>query len=260
MGTWGLFHFFEKRKSFDIFNQSEFRIESSKYFLTQKKMKLFSIIVASLIGVEAKQCLSEQSRGPRPDNQDSWVPTEAPTKPNGNRPNPPQGPQTRKSECTDWECDIQDYNDRSISSWRTNCPSGCHIKEYMDEMKMNINDQWAKTQRILDATMTRTGKLDGNLHVTLNEIMKQIKEVMNSLKKEKDQFLEIQKIYNAANMPGILADQQIKLAELLKKKTQLQIKLSDTQKKFKEEAAFCKVSFREYDEMVCDITDHVTKY
>merc|ERR1712062_522723 len=130
--------------------------------------------------------------------------------------------------------------------------SGCHIKEYMDEMKMNINDHWAKTQSILDATMTRTGKLDGNLHVTLNEIMKQ--------KKEEDQFMEIQKIYNAANMPGILADQQIKLAELLKKKTQLQIKLSDTQKKFKEEAAFCKVSFREYDEMVCDITDHVTKY
>ena len=34
----------------------------------------------------------------------------------------------------------------------------------------------------------------------------------------------------------------------------------DKQKKFREEANFCKVSFREYDEQVCDITKYVQKY
>jgi len=125
-------------------------------------------------------------------------------------------------------------------------------------MGARIDSNWAKVETMLDGTTTRMGQHQS--HVTLNKIKELVEKAMRELKKEADQFKQIQDVYNAADIPSILADQQIRLAELLKKKTELQIKLSDTQAKFKEEAAFCKVSFREYDEQVCDILKYGEKY
>merc|ERR1712141_377161 len=159
----------------------------------------------------------------------------------------------------DDQCSIEDYASPNVASWRTNCPSGCEIKEYMDEMGQRIDSNWERVQTIMESTTNRMGGLN-DYHVTLNQIKDLISKAMRELKKESDQFKKIQEIYNASDIPSILADQQIRLAELLKKKTELQINLSDTQKKFKEEAAFCKVSFREYDEQVCDILKYGEKY
>jgi len=57
-----------------------------------------------------------------------------------------------------------------------------------------------------------------------------------------------------------LAQQRLAWTALEQKRAELQIALSNKQKKFREEANFCKVSFREYDEQVCDITSYVQKY
>merc|ERR1719219_468340 len=128
----------------------------------------------------------------------------------------------------------------------------------MDEAEIKINDHWRKASAILDGTAARMNKLQGNMHLTLEEVLRKVTEAMNSLKKEKEKFLKIQQIYEAGDIPSHLAEQQIKLAELLKKKTDAQIKLTGLQKEFKEQAAFCLVSFREYDETVCDITNRVS--
>ena len=84
-------------------------------------------------------------------------------------------------------------------------------------------------------------------------------------------------ITESVNIDGILAQQRLAWTALEQKRAELQITLSskkllddvhgpvltlflDKQKKFREEANFCKVSFREYDEQVCDITKYVQKY
>merc|ERR1711887_25356 len=91
-------------------------------------------------------------------------------------------------------------------------------------------------------------------------LSKKLREIMANIKKERDQFLAIKKTYNQANISGILAQRRVQWAALEAKRAELQIELSNKQKKFREEANFCKVSFREYDEQVCDITSYVQKY
>ena len=39
--------------------------------------------------------------------------------------------------------------------------------------------------------------INGELHLTLDKILEKIKEALNTIKKEKNQFLEIKKIYRA---------------------------------------------------------------
>merc|ERR1719436_1643920 len=94
----------------------------------------------------------------------------------------------------DGSCSIEDYNNPNVDSWRTNCPDGCAIKEYMDEMEAKINDNWRRVQQIMDGSAERLGRINDH-HVTLSQIKKLVKEAMETLKKERDQFEEIQKIY-----------------------------------------------------------------
>ena len=53
---------------------------------------------------------------------------------------------------------------------------------------------------------------------------------------------------------------QAVIRSFLTRKRPLNIIFTDTQKNFKEQAGFCKVSFRQYDEEVCDILEYGKKY
>jgi len=97
------------------------------------------------------------------------------------------------------QCSIEDYKKTNVPSWRTNCPSGCEIKEYMDEMGARIDSNWAKVETMLDGTTTRMGQHQS--HVTLNKIKELVEKAMRELKKEADQFKQIQDVYNAADIP-----------------------------------------------------------
>jgi len=105
----------------------------------------------------------------------------------------------------------------------------------------------------------RMGGAD-NLSTTLDEILKKLKEAIETIKKEKDLFMEMRRIYRGANMADLINQQRLKLSELTTQKSKLQIKLSDLQKEFKEQAGFCKVSFMQYDEEVCDIMNYAKDY
>merc|ERR1712212_284595 len=163
-------------------------------------------------------------------------------------------------------CSITDYANRQVASWRTNCPSGCGIFEYLNEADVRINDHWKKVTDKFSAnrnSQIKCDKMDAHgtgMHCTLEEILRKLKEIMENIKKEKDQFLEIRRVYRAGHISDIINKQRLSLAELQTQKSKLQIQLSDKQKQFKEEAAFCKVSFKQYDEEVCDILDHVRDY
>ena len=52
----------------------------------------------------------------------------------------------------------------------------------------------------MDGSAERLGRINDH-HVTLSQIKKLVKEAMETLKKERDQFEEIQKIYNAGDIP-----------------------------------------------------------
>merc|ERR1711915_572256 len=153
-----------------------------------------------------------------------------------------------------------DYNNPNKHSWRTNCPSGCAITEYVNQLDGEINSSWNKLVVSLKQVQQRWGKTDNQIHITLDELLKKLMEILKNIKKERDQFLAIRKTYNQANISGILAQQRADWAALESRRAELQIALSNKQKKFREEANFCKVSFREYDEQVCDITSYVQKY
>ena len=108
-------------------------------------MKL-ALFFAALGTSTALKCTAK--RGPRPDYQETeslveattedptWraATTEYPIDPNGEPPRPPSN-----EDCT---CGIEDFNDASVSSWRTNCPSGCAIYQYLDEVDDKLNDDW----------------------------------------------------------------------------------------------------------------------
>ena len=55
-----------------------------------------------------------------------------------NPKNPPND-----DECV---CGIEDYNDRNVASWRTNCPSGCAIYDYLNEVEEKLNDDWGRLE------------------------------------------------------------------------------------------------------------------
>ena len=65
----------------------------------------------------------------------------------------------------------------------------------------------------------------GDLHLTLEQILIRLREIFNSMMTEKEKFEEIEKIYNAGNIPGILADQNIQTNKLATKRTEMQQKL-----------------------------------
>ena len=44
----------------------------------------------------------------------------------------------------DGTCTRDDYNNKNKHSWRTNCPSGCGITEYVNELDGQIDDNWNK--------------------------------------------------------------------------------------------------------------------
>merc|ERR1719334_1542939 len=160
----------------------------------------------------------------------------------------------------DGTCTRDDYNNKNKHSWRTNCPSGCGITEYVHELDGQIDDSWNKLVVSMDKVKGRWGKTSDQIHITLDELLKKLREIMANIKKERDQFLAIKKTYKQANISGILAQQRVDWAALESRRAELQIELSNKQKKFREEANFCKVSFKEYDEEVCDITSYVQKY
>merc|ERR1711868_188150 len=223
------------------------------------EMKLAAFSIALLGGTEALKCSA--SRGPRPDDVADFVPTTQPMMMRqistqayydpGFNELPPQSP---GEECV---CGIEDYNDRNVASWRTNCPSGCAIYNYLDEVESKINDDWNRLEKKFG--QVRSGNVD-EIHSTLDEILKRIKEALRTIKKEKDQFLKIRQIYRSGGISDIINDQRVKLAELTTQKSKLQIQLSDKQKEFKEQAGFCKVSFMQYDEEVCDILNYAKDY
>jgi hypothetical protein len=157
-------------------------------------------------------------------------------------------------------CDASDYKDTCVPSWRTNCPDGCAITKYVKDLDHDLDASWNKVVTQIQQSMHKSGQIGGNIHVTLDEIIKKIKDILKNIKKEKDQFLAIKRTYDSANIDGILAQQRLSWTQLEQKRAELQIALSNKQKKFREEANFCKVSFREYDEEVCDITRYVQKY
>merc|ERR1711931_57588 len=160
----------------------------------------------------------------------------------------------------DGTCTRDDYNNKNKHSWRTNCPSGCGITEYVGELDGEIDASWNKMVISLEKVKNKWGQTNDQIHITLDELIKKLQEIMRNIKKERDQFLAIKKTYTQANISGILAQQRVDWAALESKRAELQIQLSNKQKKFREEANFCKVSFREYDEQVCDITSYVQKY
>ena len=54
----------------------------------------------------------------------------------------------------------------------------------------------------LGAVKNKWGKTEDQIHITLTELIKKLKEIMKGIKKERDQFLAIKKTYNQANISG----------------------------------------------------------
>merc|ERR1719379_2377834 len=229
-------------------------------------MKLFTPVVVLLSGISAWTC--DGARGPRPDYEESWAPTKAPytTVPytTANIPVIPNKQHKSHGECPSdrcsGTCDRSDYNDQCVASWRTNCPDGCAITKYVKALDAELDGHWQKVVTELTKLQRKSDSAGQEMHTTLNEIIKKIKEILKNIKKERDQFLAIKQTYNSVNIDGILAQQRLAWTALEQKRAELQIALSNKQKKFREEANFCKVSSREYDEQVCDITKYVQKY
>ena len=70
---------------------------------------------------------------------------------------------------------------------------------------------------------------DGSdMHLTLQQIIIKLKEIMASMMTEKEQFEEIEKLYNSGDIPSIIAEQNIKTNALATKRTELQQKLIGT--------------------------------
>jgi len=224
-------------------------------------MKVAPFVLALVGFTSAEKCAA--SRGPRPDFEESVTaaPTTSPVwrqettlpffdvNPNA------QGKSQPNDDCV---CGIEDYKDPSVASWRTNCPSGCELYQYLEEVEDKLNADWNRVEAKLNNQL-RAG-INGELHLTLDKILEKIREALATIKKEKNQFLEIKKIYRSGGIADIINDQRLKLAELTTKKSKLQIELSNKQKEFKEQAGFCKVSFMQYDEEVCDILDFARNY
>ena len=61
----------------------------------------------------------------------------------GSRPDQLQngGGHSRQDDGT---CSRDDYNNPNKNSWRTNCPSGCGITEYVMELDADIDANWQK--------------------------------------------------------------------------------------------------------------------
>merc|ERR1711872_1149708 len=148
------------------------------------------------------------------------------------------------------QCSIKDYA-TDEKSWVTNCPGSCTILSYVDEINKKINAHWDTVAAKLEQKLNKNG-LSDDMHLTLQQIIIKLQEILNSLMTEKEKF------YNSGDIPGILAKQQIKVNELSIKRTGLQQKLVSLKKNFIEQTGFCKFSFKEYDEMVCDIISHAT--
>jgi len=151
-------------------------------------------------------------------------------------------------------CSIEDYA-TDQASWVTNCPSSCAILDYIEVAGNNINKQWTEIEEKIKGKLGRSG-LDGDLHMTLQQIIIRLKEILASMMSEKEKFDEIEKIYHSGDIPTILANQAIKVNELSIKRTQLQQTVIGLKKNFIEQTGFCKVSFKEYNEQVCDIISH----
>jgi len=78
----------------------------------------------------------------------------------------------------------------------------------------------------LGQVKNRWGKTDDQIHITLDELIKKLQEIMRNIKKERDQFLAIKQTYNQANISGILAQQRVQWAALESRRAELQIELS----------------------------------
>ena len=67
---------------------------------------------------------------------------------------------------------------------------------------------------------------DGSdMHLTLQQIIIKLKEIMASMMTEKEQFDEIEKLYESGNIPGLIAEQNIKANKLATQRTELQQRL-----------------------------------
>lgn len=153
------------------------------------------------------------------------------------------------------ECTIDDHSNKSKPSWITNCPSSCKILQYLESSKIKINAKWKEIEQKMDGKLGKSS--DGSdMHLTLQQIIIKLKEIMASMMTEKEQFEEIEKLYNSGDIPSIIAEQNIKTNALATKRTELQQKLIALKKGFVEQTGFCKVSFKEYNEEVCDIRSH----
>merc|ERR1712221_16823 len=203
------------------------------------KVALFSVLISF---AAAKWQI--EGRGPRP--------RPIPIDPNSNPKD-----ENQKSGTDDRTCSIRDYKNHLIDSWFTNCPDSCHIMDYINEVGRNLNVQWDAIAKKIEGKLSKSGAAS-DYHLTLQQIIIKLQEILNSLMTEKEKFDEIEKLYASGDIPGILARQSIKVNELSTKRVELQQKLVALKKGFIEQTGFCKVSFKEYDEMVCDIISHAT--
>merc|ERR1712130_754514 len=117
-----------------------------------------------------------------------------------------------------------------------------------------IHAQWSQIEQKIEGKLSKSGGTD--YHLTLQQIIIKLKEIMASMMTEKEQFDEIEKLYASGNIPGLIAEQNIKANKLATQRTELQQRLIGLKKSFIEQTGFCKVSFKEYNEEVCDIRSH----
>jgi len=54
----------------------------------------------------------------------------------------------------------------------------------------------------LEKVKNKWGQTNDQIHITLDELIKKLQEIMRNIKKERDQFLAIKKTYNQANISG----------------------------------------------------------
>ena len=137
-------------------NRSHFETESSK-------MKVAPFVLALAGFTSAEKCAA--SRGPRPDFEQDYRP--APTTPSFRQDTTPFteskflhcktvinvytglidpdsiGKSQPNDDCV---CGIEDYKDPSVASWRTNCPSGCELYQYLEEVEDKLNADWNRVE------------------------------------------------------------------------------------------------------------------
>merc|ERR1719327_727273 len=136
-------------------------------------MKVAPFVLAFAGFTSAEKCSA--SRGPRPDFE-ADVTVAPPTTPawrySTTVPIVDVGPNSggKSQPNDDCVCGIEDYKDPSVASWRTNCPSGCELYQYLEEVDDKLNADWNRVEAKLNNQL-RAG-INGEFHLTLDKFLK----------------------------------------------------------------------------------------